>query len=220
MRRALQEDYHVGPVLGTGGFAVVRIGVRKEDKLQVAIKTLPKCGYGRGEGGLEGFKMSHAEALVTNEVLVMMRIVDMVSPHPHVIHLVDVYEDDHAVHLLLELCEGGELFDRIVQQRRYSEQHAAAVIRQIAAGLVALHNAQVVHRDLKPENCLYMHPHDEAPLKIMDFGLSFIHNVTNPVVGIFGSIDYVAPEQLNFSGALPANDMWSLGVILFILLCG
>ncbi|KAG0557046.1 hypothetical protein KC19_11G098700 [Ceratodon purpureus] len=221
MRRALGEDYHVGPVLGTGGFAVVRMGMRREDNLQVAIKTLPKCGYGRpGDGGLEGFKMSQAEALVKNEVLVMMRIVDMVSPHPNVIHLIDVYDDEYAVHLVLELCKGGELFDRIVQQRRYSERDAAGVVRQIAAGLAALHHAQVVHRDMKPENCLFVHPHADSPLKIMDFGLSFIHNVTNPVVGIFGSIDYVAPEQLNFSGAMPANDMWSLGVILFILLCG
>jgi calcium-dependent protein kinase len=185
----------------------------------VAIKTLPKYGGWRG-GAEEGAKVSQAEALVTNEVLVMMRIVDMVSPHPNVIHLIDVYDDEHAVHLVLELCAGGELFDRIVQQRRYSERDAACVVRQVAAGLAALHRAQIVHRDLKPENCLYSHPHADSPLKLMDFGLSFIQNLTHPVAAIFGSIDYVAPEQLNFLGATPANDMWSLGVILFILLCG
>ena len=216
-RRLLLDDYHVGPVLGTGGFSIVRVGVRKHDRLQVAIKTLKKFGYGQGHASQ---RMSQAEALVKNEILVMMRIVDKVSPHPNVIHLIDVYEDADAVHLILELCKGGELFDRIVEQERYSERDAAAVVRQIASGLATLHQAYIVHRDLKPENCLYVAPDPQAALKIMDFGLSYIHNVTNSVVGIFGSIDYMAPEQLNLSGVFPANDMWSLGVILYILLCG
>lgn len=219
-RRLLVDDFHVGPVLGTGGFSVVRAGVRKQDNLQVAIKTLKKFGYGRGDHGRPGAQMSQAEALVKNEIMVMMRIVDEVSPHPNVIHLIDVYEDDGAVHLVLELCRGGELFDRIVQHERYSERDAAKVVRQIASGLAALHQAQIVHRDLKPENCLYVNPLAEAPLKIMDFGLSYIHHNTNSIVGIFGSIDYMAPEQLSLSGIMPANDMWSLGVILYILLCG
>lgn len=209
MARRLVEDFHVGPVLGTGGFSTVRVGVRKEDNLPVAIKTLHK----------------QDSVLIRNEILVMMRIVDVVSPHDNVVHLIDVYEGgDGVVHLVLELCQGGELFDRIVQQRRYSERDAAAVVRQIACGLAALHRAQIVHRDLKPENCLYVHPTTESPLKIMDFGLSFLPSVTHPVVGAFGSLDYVAPEQLagssTDSAVMPANDLWSLGVILFILLCG
>lgn len=220
------DDFHVGAVLGTGGFSIVRAGLRKRDHLQVAIKTLKKFGYGRpGSGpgprsGHGGNRMSQAEALVKNEILVMMRIVDMVSPHPNVIHLIDVYEDADAVHLILEHCRGGELFDRIVEKERYSERDAADVVRQIATGLCMLHQAQIVHRDLKPENCLYVDPQPESDLKIMDFGLSYIHNLTHTVVGIFGSIDYMAPEQLRLSGVLPANDMWSLGVILYILLCG
>ncbi|KAG0609219.1 hypothetical protein M758_8G167300 [Ceratodon purpureus] len=222
-RRLLVDDYHVGPVLGTGGFSIVRVAVRKQDHLQVAIKTLKKFGYGgsRQAGGAHvPQRMSQAEALVKNEILVMMRIVDRVSPHPNVIHLVDVYEDADAVHLVLELCKGKELFDRIVAQERYSERDAAAVVRQIASGLSMLHQAHIVHRDLKPENCLFVDPHPQSALKIMDFGLSYIHGVTNAVVGIFGSIDYMAPEQLNLSAVSPANDMWSLGVILYILLCG
>lgn len=80
--------------------------------------------------------------------------------------------------------------------------------------------AQIVHRDLKPENCLFLTPAVDAPLKIMDFGLSHIEGVTSPIVGMFGSIDYVAPEVLMKKSVLPASDMWSLGVILYILLCG
>lgn len=222
-RRLLVDDYHVGRVLGTGGFSIVRLGTRKYDGLQVAIKTLKKFGYGSrapqvpGHGGLP---MSQAEALVKNEILVMKRIVDVVSPHPNVIHLIDVFEDAAAVHLVLEYCKGGELFDRIVIKERYSERDAATVVREIATGLHSLHQAHIVHRDLKPENCLYVDSLPDSSLKIMDFGLSYLHNQTNNVVGIFGSIDYMAPEQLRFSGVVPANDMWSLGVILYILLCG
>lgn len=219
--RLLQDDYQVGPVLGTGGFAVVRLALRKEDGLQVAVKTLKKFGYGHGGTGTGWpHQMSVPEALVKNEILVMMRIVEEVSPHLNVIHLLDVYDDPQGVHLILELCQGGELFDRIVLQERYSEVGAAAIVRQIASGLSKLHQAQIVHRDLKPENCLFLNKAEESPLKIMDFGLSYIQNVTHPVVGMFGSIDYVSPEQLNQTSAEPANDMWSLGVILYILLCG
>ncbi|KAJ7518562.1 hypothetical protein O6H91_21G074500 [Diphasiastrum complanatum] len=161
-----------------------------------------------------------SEVLLSNEIMVMQRIVEEVSPHPNVIHLIDVYEDASGVHLVLELCSGGELFDRIVSRERYSEAGAAAVVRQIANGLCSLHAAKIVHRDLKPENCLFLTPADDAPLKIMDFGLSHVEEVTSPVVGMFGSVDYVAPEALTRRSVLAASDMWSLGVILYILLCG
>ncbi|CAM6085919.1 unnamed protein product [Calypogeia fissa] len=245
-RRMLQDDYLVGPVLGTGGFSVVRKGVSREDGSEVAIKTLKKQGFGFG-GGVRGGgsggvphpppkaptlhhgrpphpaapqELSISEALLANEIVVMRRIVEDVSPHPNVIHLLDVFDDPGGVHLVLELCSGGELFDRIVSQERYSEARAAAVIHQIADGLYSLHKAQIVHRDLKPENCLFLTRAEDSPLKIMDFGLSHIDGVTSPIVGMFGSIDYVAPEVLMKKTVLPASDMWSLGVILYILLCG
>ncbi|KAG6541987.1 hypothetical protein Mapa_016624 [Marchantia paleacea] len=247
-QRRVDDDYIVGKVLGSGGFSVVRQGMNREDGALVAIKTLKKQGMGMGFGpnaihqqfagggggrGIGGggvkrklgmtastTELSISEALIANEIIVMKRIVEDVSPHANVVHLLDVYEDPTGVHLALELCSGGELFDRIVSQERYSEAGAAEVIRQIASGLASLHQAQIVHRDLKPENCLFLTPAQDSPLKIMDFGLSHIDGVTSPVVGMFGSIDYVAPEALLRKAVLPASDMWSLGVILYILLCG
>eukprot|EP00249_Psilotum_nudum_P017727 c26460_g1_i1 orf=415-1971(-) len=233
--RKIEQDYVVGEVLGSGGFSVVRKGISRSDGTQVAIKTLKKVNFHGGElgfntvrgnqkmdrpGSVPFHQVSVSEALLANEILVMRRIVEEVSPHPNVIHLHDVYDDAVGVHLVLELCSGGELFDRIVSQERYSEAGAAAVIRQIASGLNALHQAQILHRDLKPENCLFLTPAEDSSLKIMDFGLSHVEEVTNPVVGMFGSIDYVAPEVLARRNVLPASDMWSLGVILYILLCG
>lgn len=208
--RRLESCYKLLGVLGTGGFSVVHSALSKEDGTKVAVKTLKK----------QGGAASVSNTLVENEIMVMNRIVEYVSPHPNVIHLVDVFEDPDCVHLVLELCEGGELFDRIVQQERYSEAGASRVIRQITNGLASLHMASISHRDLKPENCLFLTPEEDSPLKIMDFGLSHIEGLTNPVVGLFGSIDYVSPEALSKRSANSAGDMWALGVILYILLCG
>ncbi|MQL98399.1 hypothetical protein Taro_031113, partial [Colocasia esculenta] len=234
--RSLSDDYDVGDVLGRGGFSVVRRGVSKADgkKNQVAIKTLRRLGFtapgmarshpaGRGIASLglpSRAQVSISDALLTNEILVMRKIVEDVSPHQNVINLLDVYEDPNGVHLVLELCSGGELFDRIVAHACYSEVEAARVVRQIAEGLGALHGANIIHRDLKPENCLFLDSSEHSPLKIMDFGLSSVDELTDSIVGLFGSIDYVSPEALSRGRVSSASDMWSLGVILYILLSG
>lgn len=207
--RRLEDHYILQGVLGTGGFSTVQKAVSKEDGTEVAVKMLKKYG-----------DRSVSNTLVENEIMVMNRIIEQVSPHPNVIHLLDVFEDKAGVHLVMELCSGGELFDRIVQQERYSEAGAAAVVRQIANGLSSLHLARISHRDLKPENCLFLTAEETSPLKIMDFGLSHIEAESSPLVGLFGSLDYVAPEALAKREVVAAGDMWSLGVILYILLCG
>jgi len=134
--RTLSDEYEVSDVLGRGGFSVVRKGTRKsssDTKSHVAIKTLRRSGtasnsnhpsgFAKAKGAMMGFpslrQVSVSDALLTNEILVMRRIVENVSPHPNVIDLYDVYEDSNGVHLVLELCSGGELFDRIVAQDRY-----------------------------------------------------------------------------------------------------
>ncbi|PKI49720.1 calcium and calcium/calmodulin-dependent serine/threonine-protein kinase-like [Punica granatum] len=236
--RGLLDDYEVVDVLGRGGFSVVRKGILKsgEDRKPVAIKTLKRLGVVSGPPALPrahqekktfvpslSFPMWKqvpiSDALLTNEILVMRRIVENVSPHDNVIDLYDVCEDQNGVHLILELCSGGELFDRIVARRRYSEVEAASVVRQIGRGLHVLHGANIVHRDLKPENCLFLNEREDSPLKIMDFGLSSVEE-SDPVIGLFGSIDYVSPEALSQGSITSKSDMWSLGVILYILLSG
>ncbi|KAJ4977681.1 hypothetical protein NE237_008461 [Protea cynaroides] len=234
-RRRLSDDYDIANILGRGGFSVVRRGIRKNSggKIQVAIKTLRKVGYPQGIPGSHAGEISSAsvgfqtrqqvpisEALLRNEILVMKKIVRDVSPHPNVIHLYNIYEDPNGVHFVLELCSGGELFDRIVSRGMYSEKEAADVIGQIANGLGALHRANIVHHDLKPENCLFLNNSENSPLKIMDFGLSSVNEVTDPIVGLFGSIDYVSPETLSQQRISSASDMWSLGVLMYILLSG
>ncbi|KAG9148601.1 hypothetical protein Leryth_017364 [Lithospermum erythrorhizon] len=233
--RKLTDDYEVKGILGRGGFSVVREGVQQsgEGNISVAIKTLRRFGQWmppstpRKNRGLETSSQASkraliSDALLTNELLVMRKIVEDVSPHPNVIHLYDVCEDSDGVHLILEHCSGGELFDKIVSQDRYSEVAAANVIRQISQGLKALHKASIVHRDLKPENCLFLNKQESSPLKIMDFGLSSVveDDFSHPVVGLFGSVDYVSPEALSRQKITTKTDIWSLGVILYILLSG
>ena len=100
------------------------------------------------------------------------------------------------------------------------EFDAAAIVRQIASGLEALHKANIIHRDLKPENCLSCDKNEDSTLKIMDFGLSSVEDFSDPIVTLFGSIDYVSPEALSRQEVSAASDMWSVGVILYILLSG
>lgn len=216
---SLSDEYEVRDVLGRGGFSIVRRGKNRRTNEVVAIKTLRRLWAEKKENNKSNSALI-SESLLTNELLVMRKIVEDVSPHPNVIHLYDVCEDSFGVHLILELCSGGELFDRIVRQPRYNEAGAAAVVRQIAKGLEALHGANIVHRDLKPENCLFLNKDDNSPLKIMDFGLSSFQDFANPVVALFGSIDYVSPEALSTAKITTKTDIWSLGVILYILLSG
>ncbi|KAM3378425.1 calcium and calcium/calmodulin-dependent serine/threonine-protein kinase [Capsicum galapagoense] len=225
---SLSNEYEVTDILGRGGFSVVRRGKSRTTHEVVAIKTLRRFGppekkeyKNNTNNNNNNSRAMISESLLTNELLVMRKIVEDVSPHPNVIHLYDVCEDSYGVHLILELCSGGELFDRIVGQARYyNEAGAAAVVRQIAKGLEALHGANIVHRDLKPENCLFLNKDENSPLKIMDFGLSSFEDFANPVVGLFGSIDYVSPEALSREKITTKTDIWSLGVILYILLSG
>jgi len=213
--RSLASAYQLMEQLGTGGFSVVRKAVRKEDGVAVAVKTLDKRGaHGVGDT-LE---------LLRNEINVMALIEERIHTpkrHPNVLSLLDVFDEPDYVHLVVDLCEGGELFDRIIGKGKFSEDDAARVVQQIACGLSVLHECQILHRDMKPENLLYDTHEDDATLRIMDFGLSHVAGTDDPMsTQLFGSLDYIAPEVLITRTFSKAADTWSLGVILYILLCG
>lgn len=141
------------------------------------------------------------------------------SGTPNIVVLKDVFEDKHSVHLVMELCAGGELFDRIIAKGHYSERAAADMCRVIVNVVHRCHSLGVFHRDLKPENFLLASKAEDAPLKATDFGLSTFFKPGDVFQDIVGSAYYVAPEVLKRSYG-PEADVWSAGVIVYILLCG
>jgi len=120
----------------------------------------------------------------------------------------------------MELVTGGELFDRIVEKGSYSEEDAKTLVRKIVSAIEYLHSLNIAHRDLKPENLLVKSIADDTEVKIADFGLSKIIDEQKMMQTACGTPGYVAPEVLNAEGYDKEVDMWSIGVITYILLCG
>ncbi|XP_069043216.1 calcium/calmodulin-dependent protein kinase type IV isoform X1 [Lepisosteus oculatus] len=153
--------------------------------------------------------------IVRTEIGVLLRL-----SHPNIIKLKEIFETPMEISLVLELVTGGELFDRIVEKGYYSERDAADAVKQILEAVAYLHENGVVHRDLKPENLLYATSAPDAPLKIADFGLSKIVDDQVTMKTVCGTPGYCAPEILRGCAYGPEVDMWSVGVITYILLCG
>ncbi|WOG98234.1 hypothetical protein DCAR_0417575 [Daucus carota subsp. sativus] len=201
----LKEDYSIGKKLGQGQFGTTYLCVEKKSKKEFACKSIAK------------------RKLVTKEDVEDVRreiqIMHHMAGNPHVVSIVAAYEDAVAVYLMMELCTGGELFDRIVQRGHYSERKAAELARVIVGVVEACHSLGVMHRDLKPENFLFGNEEEDAPLKTIDFGLSVFFKPGESFTDVVGSPYYVAPEVLRKLYGQEC-DVWSSGVILYILLSG
>lgn len=200
----IRKMYEIKETLGSGSFAVVKRAVRKSDKAEFAIKVIKKA------------KLNPEElAVVHDEVNIMHQI-----QHENCVHLYEMYESKKKVYMVLEILTGGELFDRVVAKGSYSEKQASELIKSVASAIAYLHGIGIVHRDLKPENLIYASPLKDAPIKITDFGLAKWRPEEKTMSTACGTPGYVAPEVLKNEPYGPAVDMWSLGVILYILLCG
>ncbi|XP_029987554.1 calcium/calmodulin-dependent protein kinase type IV [Sphaeramia orbicularis] len=196
----VEEFYTLSSELGRGATSIVYRCEEKQTQKPYAIKVLKK---------------TIDKKIVRTEIGVLLRL-----SHPNIIQLKEIFETDTDIALVLELVTGGELFDRIVERGYYSERDAAHVIKQILEAVAYLHENGVVHRDLKPENLLYADLSLDAPLKIADFGLSKIIDDQVTMKTVCGTPGYCAPEILRGNAYGPEVDMWSVGVILYILLCG
>jgi len=140
--------------------------------------------------------------------------------HPNIVKLFEVYDDKNCFYMVLELMTGGELFDRVVDQDFYSEKEACEVFKPMVDSVNYCHQVGVAHRDLKPENILYSTPDKDAIIKISDFGLAKVVNQENFMITACGTPSYMAPEVLTGKGYNFGVDFWSIGVILYVLLCG
>jgi calcium-dependent protein kinase len=199
----LRSVYTFEKRLGFGRFGVVnQVYINKDPGRKFAVKSINIASI------MPDLK------LIENELDILMQV-----DHPNIIQYYEAYNDGKYLHIVMELCTGGELFDRIITQGKFSESDAAKIIEKILSALSYLHNLGICHRDLKPENFIFSSGEPDAEIKIIDFGLSMRAVKTHGMNDIVGTPFYVAPEVL--AGEYTNTcDVWSIGVILFIMLSG
>ncbi|XP_004145991.1 CDPK-related kinase 6 [Cucumis sativus] len=201
--------FELGMEVGRGHFGHTFWAKGKKGNLKgipVAVKIISKS------------KMTSAVGI--EDVRKEVKILKALSGHDNLVHFHDAFEDANNIYMVMELCEGGELLERIVSRGgKYPEQESKTIIVQILSVVAFCHLQGVVHRDLKPENFLFLKKEENTGLKVIDFGLSDFVKPDERLNDVVGSAYYVAPEVLYRSYSFEA-DMWSIGVIAYILLCG
>lgn len=203
------SKYELGEAIGRGHFGHTCSAKCKKGELkgkQVAVKVIPKA------------KMTTVIAI--EDVRREVKLLRALTGHKNLVQFYDAFEDQENVYIVMELCEGGELLDKILSRGgKFTEDDAKAVMVQILNVVAFFHLQGVVHRDLKPENFLFATKDENSQLKAIDFGLSDFVKPDERLNDIVGSAYYVAPEVLHRSYSTEA-DVWSIGVIAYILLCG
>nr|AGJ83805.1 calcium-dependent protein kinase 1a [Vitis amurensis] len=197
--------YDIGKELGRGQLGITYLCTEKSTGLKYACKSISKRKLKSGKD-IEDVK---------REILILEHL----TGQPNIVEFKGAYEDKQNLHLVMELCSGGELFDRITAKGSYSEREAADICRQIVTVVHVCHFMGVMHRDLKPENFLMVSREENPLLKATDFGLSVFIEDNEVYKDVVGSAYYVAPEVLRRSYGKEI-DVWSAGVILYILLSG
>ena len=199
------DYYEMLDNLGEGIFGSVKLGVEKKTNQRVAIKIIKK----------EKTKESDIE-LVRNEIDIMK-----LCYHPYVVHLLDHFENGEYIFIVMEYIKGGSLTDYMKNKKfNFTERRAAELIYQLAKGIKYLHKYGIIHRDLKPDNIMLTEASDKGNIKIMDFGLSKILGKKEKSTDGFGTLTFVSPEVLIRKPYNKEVDIWSLGVILYLMLSG
>jgi calcium-dependent protein kinase len=196
----ITKDYTFGASLGSGSFGQVRTAIHKGTGQTRAVKILKKLDQDQEKLFLEV------------EILAKLS-------HPNIMQVFEFYDDTTNFYIVSELCSGGELFDCITEQGIFSEKDAAHIMKQILSAVCYSHENNVVHRDLKPENILLDDKSKERLLKIIDWGGARYFQKDKKMTTLSGTPYYIAPEVL-CEIYDEKCDVWSCGVILYILLCG
>ncbi|KAK3588157.1 hypothetical protein CHS0354_012221 [Potamilus streckersoni] len=199
----LDIKYRVEEDIGRGKFAVVKRCVNKETGEEVAAKIIRKRRRGK---------------TCREEILREVVMLEMALNHPRLVQLKEVYETQNELTLITEYCSGGELFTECVIEESFQEDDVRRLMIQILEGLNYLHEKNIVHLDLKPQNILLTRPFPHGDIKICDLGFACLVNTGEDIRDIIGTPDYVAPEVLNYEPLGLYTDMWSLGVLTYVML--
>mmetsp|Transcript_16332 Transcript_16332/g.23951 ORF Transcript_16332/g.23951 Transcript_16332/m.23951 type:complete len:320 (-) Transcript_16332:460-1419(-) len=204
-KESFHTTYSMGETLGSGAFSIVKEGLHKKTGEKYAIKVVKRAQLSADE-----------EVALQEEIGILADLC-----HANILYLYDSFAETKFYYLVTELLLGGELFDRIVKKETYNEKEARDVCKTLFLALAYCHSNNVCHRDLKPENLLLMSDSD-TDIKIADFGFArrFDPAQKNYLTTQCGTPGYVAPEILKGVPYGTGVDMWSLGVIVFILLGG
>lgn len=204
--REKKAGYLFQRTLGAGAFGVVKRAKEIHSQEDVAVKILLKRALEKS-GGLEP---------IYDELSIMQKL-----DHPNIVKFKGWFETESKIYIVTQLASGGELFDRIMQDGKFTEEDAVSLIVQILKAVEYLHSQNIIHRDLKPENLLYLDKSKESRIVIADFGIARqLEDDEEVVYKPAGSLGYVAPEVFTSDGHGKPSDIWSIGVITYTLLCG
>lgn len=201
------DFYAIGSIIGQGTFGTVRHGTRKSDGTEWALKVMDQGSFSKSD--IEG---------LVSEISIVKEI-----EHENIVRVLECFDDGTCNFVMvMELMEGGELLDRIMMRKTFTEKNAAEVFRDVSRALKYCHERNIAHRDVKPENLLLVSK-DSEQVKLADFGFAKVRVAHDSLNTACGTPGYAAPELLtrnknkNYTMKV---DMWSLGVVLYILLCG
>eukprot|EP01120_Amphizonella_sp_Union-15-10_P007057 TRINITY_DN2347_c0_g2_i1.p1 TRINITY_DN2347_c0_g2~~TRINITY_DN2347_c0_g2_i1.p1 ORF type:complete len:293 (+),score=59.80 TRINITY_DN2347_c0_g2_i1:66-944(+) len=201
----IEKSYLLGKKIGRGRFSTVVEATSKKDNHKYAVKIIEK-------------------SMIKDDIRLLKQQIDLMKrlEHSNIVKLYEIYESEEKVYIVMELVNGGELFDRIVDKGYYSEKNAIIIVKQILSAVDYLHHQGIVHRDLKPENLLCSGQGEDEIVKIVDFSLSKVISEDDQLMISNGhcSPGYVAPEVLMRKTYDKSVDMWGIGIITYILLAG
>ena len=204
----INADYSISNlVFGSGHYGTVRQCIHRATGQAFAVKSIEKSKV--------------------NNINHLQREIHLLSTvkHENVMNMIDCYEDENSIHIVSEKFTGGELFDKIIARSNtaeigcFSELEAARIIKQLIKAVAYLHENNICHRDIKPENILFESKDEDSRVKLIDFGLSRQAQQSETMSNPVGTAYYMSPELLKGSYDR-ATDMWSVGVVAYILLCG
>lgn len=205
LKNPLTDTYDVGDPCSSGPLSVVLGAENRHTKKSYVVKKIGKNNY------LQGNDLTRAEE--------MARTISRIR-HPHICPVTDIYEDRDNVYVVMESIEGGELFTRLSELESYSELHAAAIINDVLHAVQHLHNEGIVHSNIKPENLLSADKSEFSPTILADFYMSSLLSHGVLMNSVCGNPSYVAPEILKGFPPSQQSDIWSIGVLTYVLLSG